>query len=146
MKIYTKTGDTGDTALFGGGRVGKDHPRVDAYGDVDELNASIGMVRAVEVMPRVDEVLVPIQRDLFSIGALLATPDIEKMRQHLEKARIDDARIKELELAIDDCDAELEPLRAFIIPGGTPKSASVLRVASARALDSVQLLTERPAA
>src|SRR5690349_19370685 len=122
-KIYTKTGDTGDTALFGGGRVGKDHPRVEAYGDVDELNAAIGMARAVESMPRIDEVIVPIQRDLFSIGALLATPDLEKMRQHLAKARIDDARITELEVAIDECDAELEPLKAFIIPGGTPKSA-----------------------
>ena len=125
MKIYTKTGDTGDTALFGGGRVGKDHPRVEAYGDVDELNAAIGMVRAAEPMPRIDEVLVPIQRDLFSIGALLATPNLEKMQQHLEKARIDDARITELEVAIDECDAELEPLKAFIIPGGTPKSAAL---------------------
>ena len=125
MKIYTKTGDTGDTALFGGGRVGKDHPRVEAYGDVDELNAAIGMARAVEMMPRIDEVLVPIQRDLFSIGALLATPNLDKMRQQLEKARIDDARIRELELAIDQCDEELEPLRAFIIPGGTPKAAAL---------------------
>src|SRR5436309_949386 len=125
MKIYTKTGDTGDTALFGGGRVGKDHPRVEAYGDVDELNAVLGVARAAAPMPRIDEVLVPIQRDLFSIGALLATPNLEKMQQHLEKARIDDARIAELELAIDECDAELEPLKAFIIPGGTPKSAAL---------------------
>ena len=117
MKIYTKTGDTGDTGLFGGGRVAKSHPRVEAYGDVDELNAMLGIVRATEPMPRVDEVLVPIQRDLFAIGALLATPDREKMRQHLEKARVDDARIAELERAIDDGDAELEPLRAFIMPG-----------------------------
>src|SRR5581483_1403775 len=86
MKIYTKTGDAGDTGLFGGGRVPKSHPRVEAYGDVDELNAALGMVRAIEPMPRVDEVIVPIQRDLFAIGALLATPDREKMRQHLEKA------------------------------------------------------------
>lgn len=125
MKIYTKTGDTGDTGLFGGGRVAKNHPRVEAYGDVDELNATLGLVRAVEPMPRVDEVLVPIQRDLFAIGALLATPDREKMRQHLEKARVDDARITELERAIDDGDAELEPLRSFIVPGGTPKAAAL---------------------
>jgi cob(I)alamin adenosyltransferase len=91
MKIYTKTGDAGDTGLFGGGRVGKDHPRVEAYGDVDELNATLGLVRALEPMPRIDEIIVPIQRDLFSIGALLATPDREKMRASLEKARIDDA-------------------------------------------------------
>ena len=124
-KIYTKTGDTGDTGLFGGGRVGKDHPRVEAYGDIDELNAVLGMARAVEMMPRIDEVLVPVQRDLFAIGALLATPDQEKMRQQLEKARIDDERIAELEHAIDGCDRELEPLRSFILPGGTPKAAAL---------------------
>src|SRR6188768_2846780 len=113
MKIYTRTGDEGDTALFGGGRVGKDHPRVEAYGDVDELNAALGLARALEPMPRIDEIIVPIQRDLFAVGALLATPDLEKMRQHLEKARIDDARIRQLEQAIDDADRELEPLKAF---------------------------------
>lgn len=128
MKIYTKTGDAGDTGLFGGGRVPKDDPRVEAYGDVDELNASLGMARAFEPMPRVDEVLVPIQRDLFSIGALLATPDLDKMHKHLEKANIDDRRIRDLEHAIDDCEKELEPLRAFVIPGGSRKGA-VLHVA-----------------
>lgn len=125
MKIYTKTGDAGQTGLFGGGRVSKDDPRVEAYGDVDELNASLGLARAVEMMPRVDEVLVPIQRDLFSIGALLATPDRAKMHDHLAKAQIDDGRIRELELAIDACEKELEPLRAFIVPGGTPKAAAL---------------------
>ena len=125
MKIYTKTGDKGDTGLFGGGRVPKDDPRVEAYGDVDELNAWLGAVRAAEVMQRIDEVIVPVQRDLFSIGALLATPDLEKMHAHLTKARIDDARITSLEHAIDDCDRELEPLRAFIVPGGTPKAAAL---------------------
>jgi cob(I)alamin adenosyltransferase len=125
VKIYTKTGDAGDTGLFGGGRVPKDDPRVEAYGDVDELNAVIGMARAVELMPRVDELLVPVQRDLFAIGALLATPDREKMAQHLQKARIDERRIAELEQAIDDAESELEPLRAFILPGGTPKAAAL---------------------
>jgi cob(I)alamin adenosyltransferase len=125
MKIYTKTGDQGSTGLFGGGRVPKDDIRVQAYGDVDELNAVIGMARSIETMPRIDEVLVPIQRDLFAIGALLATPDREKMAQHLEKARIDEARISELERAIDEGESELEPLRAFILPGGTPKAAAL---------------------
>src|SRR5436309_11102326 len=125
MKIYTRTGDAGDTGLFGGGRVPKDHPRVEAYGDVDELNAVLGMARAVELMPRVDEVLVPVQRDLFAIGALLATPDRDRMAQHLEKAQVDDARVAELERAIDAGDAELEPLRSFIVPGGTPKAAAL---------------------
>jgi cob(I)alamin adenosyltransferase len=125
LKIYTKTGDRGDTGLFGGGRVGKDHPRVEAYGDVDELNAVIGMARAVEMMPRIDEVLVPVQRDLFALGALLATPDLEKMHQQLDKARIDEGRIAQLERAIDDGERELEPLKAFIVPGGTPKAAAL---------------------
>jgi cob(I)alamin adenosyltransferase len=125
MKIYTKTGDKGDTGLFGGGRVPKNHPRVEAYGDVDELNAVIGMARSIEMMPRIDEVLAPIQRDLFSLGALLATAQPDKVAQQLEKARIDDARIAELEQAIDHGEQELEPLRAFILPGGTPKSAAL---------------------
>jgi cob(I)alamin adenosyltransferase len=125
MKIYTKTGDAGSTGLFGGGRVPKDDVRVEAYGDVDELNAVIGMARSVETMPRIDEVLVPIQRDLFAIGALLATPDRDKMALHLQKARIDEARIGELERAIDEGESELEPLTAFIIPGGTPKAAAL---------------------
>ena len=125
MKIYTKTGDTGDTGLFGGGRVPKDDPRVEAYGDVDELNAVIGLARAIESLPRIDEVLVPMQRDLFSIGALLATPDLDKMQRHLEKANIDDRRIAELERSIDDCDRDLEPLKAFIIPGGSKKGATL---------------------
>ena len=125
MKIYTKTGDAGDTGLFGGGRVGKDHPRVEAYGDVDELNAVLGTVRSTEQMPRIDEIIARVQRDLFSLGALLATPNRDKMTEQLEKARVDDARIVELEHAIDDCERELDPLRSFILPGGTPKAAAL---------------------
>ena len=124
-KIYTRTGDEGDTGFFGGGRVPKDHPRVEAYGEIDELNAAIGLARSIEPMPRIDEVLVPVQRDLFSLGALLATPDREKMREQLAKARLDNERIAQLERAIDDCDAELEPLKAFVLPGGTPKAAAL---------------------
>jgi cob(I)alamin adenosyltransferase len=125
MKIYTRTGDRGDTGLFGGGRVAKNDPRVEAYGDVDELNAHLGLARAIEMMPRIDEVLVPIQRDLFALGALLATPDHAKMHEQLAKARIDDDRVSQLERAIDQGEEELEPLRAFIVPGGTPKSAAL---------------------
>src|SRR5918912_812162 len=102
LRIYTRTGDEGTTGLFGGGRV-------------DELNAVLGLARSIELLPRVDEVLVPVQRDLFAIGALLATPDRDRMSQQLDKARIDDARIAELERAIDECDRELEPLTAFIL-------------------------------
>jgi cob(I)alamin adenosyltransferase len=144
LRIYTRTGDSGDTGLFGGGRVPKSHPRVEAYGDVDELNAAIGFARAIEQMQRLDEVLVPIQRDLFAIGALLATPDRDKMRQHLEKARVDEERITQLEHAIDDGDRELEPLRSFIVPGGTPKAAAlhVARTVCRRAERRVVSLSE----
>jgi 3-dehydroquinate synthase len=111
MKIYTKTGDTGDTGLFGGGRVPKSHPRVEAYGDVDELNATIGVARAAGSPPdpQIDALLVH-PAGLFAIGALLATPDRERMRMHLDKAKIDQERVAELERAIDAADAELEPL------------------------------------
>src|ERR1051325_2425173 len=147
MKIYTKTGDRGDTGLFGGGRVPKSHPRVVAYGDVDELNSVLGLCRATEPMPRVDEVLLPIQRDLLAIGALLATPNPEKMREHLTKARIDDARIRALEAAIDAGDLEIEPLKAFIIPGGTQKAAilHVARTVCRRAERSVVAMQESEA-
>ena len=83
------------------------------------------MARAVQPMPRIDEILVPIQRDLFGLGALLATPNREKMKEQLQKARIDDERVVQLEHAIDDAEKELEPLRAFVIPGGTAKSAAL---------------------
>ena len=144
-KIYTKTGDAGDTGLFGGGRVGKDHPRVEAYGDIDELNAVLGMARSVEMMPRIDEVLVPIQRDLFAIGALLATPNPAKMHEQLAKARVDNDRIAQLERAIDDGEHELacliaeEDLGAKEIRSAQVATAQVDAVA-ALAVDAVQHL------
>jgi cob(I)alamin adenosyltransferase len=125
MKIYTRTGDEGDTAHFGGGRVAKDDLRVAANGDVDELNACLGVARAVQPMQRIDEILVPIQRDLFGLGALLATPDRQKMKQQLEKARIDDERIAQMERAIDAAEKDLAPLHAFVLPGGSPKAAAL---------------------
>ncbi len=139
LKIYTKTGDDGHTALFGGGRVAKDDIRVEAYGDVDELNAVLGAVRAAEMLPRIDEVLAPIQKDLFAIGALLATPHPEEHKQQLEKARLTDQRIAQIEQAIDDGESELPPLKAFIMPGGTPKAAAlhVARTVCRRAERSV---------
>jgi cob(I)alamin adenosyltransferase len=138
-RIYTKTGDDGRTALFGGGRVQKDDLRVEAYGDVDELNAVIGAARSADLTPRIDEVLAPIQRDLFAIGALLATPHPEEHRKQLEKARLTDRRIAQLEQAIDDGEEELPPLKAFIMPGGTPKAAAlhVARTVCRRAERSV---------
>ena len=124
MRIYTRTGDEGETGLFGGGRVPKDDPRVAAYGDVDELNSAIGIARAAEP-PLEDALLEGIQRDLFSIGGHLATPDPEKVARALERAHLSEGRVAELEAAIDAADAELPPLRAFVLPGGTPKAAAL---------------------
>ncbi|HET7602035.1 MAG TPA: cob(I)yrinic acid a,c-diamide adenosyltransferase [Gemmatimonadales bacterium] len=138
VKIYTKTGDTGETGLFGGGRVPKDHPRVAAYGDVDELNATIGVVRATA--PDFEAALLEaIQRDLFSIGGHLATPDPDKVKKALARAQFDEARVTALEAAIDSATAQLPPLRAFILPGGAPASAAlhVARTVCRRAERSV---------
>ena len=125
MKIYTKTGDAGETGLFGGGRVAKDHSRVQAYGDVDELNSSIGVARATQPVHFVDEILEAIQRDLFALGGHLATPDPERVRQALEKAELTADRVADFERTIDSADQELPPLKAFVLPAGTPKAAAL---------------------
>jgi cob(I)alamin adenosyltransferase len=139
MKIYTKTGDRGETALFGGGRVPKDHPRVAAYGDVDELNSVIGVIRATEPVALFDPLLESIQRDLFSIGGHLATPDPERVTKALEKAALSPERVSEFERAIDEADRELPPLKAFVLPAGTPKASALhlARTACRRAERSV---------
>jgi cob(I)alamin adenosyltransferase len=125
MKIYTRSGDEGDTGLFGGGRVPKHHPRVAAYGDVDELNSAIGLARATAPADLADQLLESVQRDLFAIGGHLATPDPERVSRTLEKAALSDERVAEFERAIDAADAELPPLTAFVLPGGTPKAAAL---------------------
>lgn len=134
MKIYTKTGDAGETGLFGGGRVPKDDPRVRAYGDVDELNAWIGFVIAIHLPTFESNVLETIQRDLFTIGADLATPDAAKRR-----AALDAATVGALEHVIDSYDPKLKPLKNFILPGGSPKGAAlhVARTVCRRAERSV---------
>ena len=123
MKIYTKTGDSGETGLFGGGRVPKDHIRVAAYGDVDELNSAIGVARATQPVQFSDQLLESIQRDLFALGGHLATPHPEKVKKALEKAELSEARVQLFEKVMDDADAELPPLKAFVLPAGTPKAA-----------------------
>ena len=125
MKIYTRTGDEGETGLFGGGRAPKDHPRVAAYGDVDELNSVIGVVRATEPLTLFDDLLASIQRDLFSIGGHLATPDPEKVARALARAELSDERIPLFERTMDEAELELPPLRAFVLPAGTPKAAAL---------------------
>ncbi|HEU5169032.1 MAG TPA: cob(I)yrinic acid a,c-diamide adenosyltransferase [Gemmatimonadales bacterium] len=124
-KIYTRTGDQGDTGLFGGGRVPKDHPRVAAYGDVDELNSALGVVRATAPRQPFDPLLESIQRDLFAIGGHLATPDPGKVAEALEKAELSADRVAELENAIDAAESELPPLRSFVLPAGTSTAASL---------------------
>ena len=125
MKVYTRTGDSGQTGLFGGGRVPKDHPRVAAYGDVDELNSSIGVVRATAPVQFHDELFESVQRDLFAIGGHLATPDPVKVSRALEKAELAAARVEAFERIMDEADGELPPLRAFVLPAGTPKAAAL---------------------
>jgi len=125
VKIYTRTGDTGETALFGGGRVSKDHPRTSAYGDVDELNSAIGVARAPAPAELFDELLDDIQRDAFAIGGQLATPEPEKVANAIAKAVLPPDRVASFERAMDAAEAELPPLRAFVLPGGTPKAAAL---------------------
>ena len=123
MKIYTKTGDDGTTGLFGGGRVDKDGARVEAYGTVDELNAVIGMARAALPALEIDPTLGKVQEQLFVVGAELATAQGNegKLRMRL----VDASDALELERAIDEIQDGLPPLQHFVLPGGTPKAATL---------------------
>jgi cob(I)alamin adenosyltransferase len=125
VKIYTRTGDKGETGLFAGGRVRKDHSRVAAYGTVDELNAAIGLARALGVDDAIDAGLARIQGELFCVGADLATP-LDKTPGWLQ--RLDESTVAALEGGIDAMDAELEPLKYFVLPGGS-KGGAALHVA-----------------
>ena len=122
VSIYTKTGDQGDTGLYGGARVSKTHPRVAAYGDVDETQACIGVVRAAGLPVDLDEMCLAIQRDLFAIGARLADPT-HRIAKRVEKIVINDGSVAKLEKWIDALDEEVEPLRHFILSGGPPAGA-----------------------
>ncbi|MBI3401660.1 MAG: cob(I)yrinic acid a,c-diamide adenosyltransferase [Acidobacteria bacterium] len=123
MKIYTRTGDTGETSLFDGTRTTKDDPRVDAYGDIDELNAWLGLVRASGLDAALDAEVIHLQRDLFALGAQLADP-ADKLAPRVTKAVIGDADVTRLEQLIDRLEEELPPLRRFILAGGTPAGAA----------------------
>jgi cob(I)alamin adenosyltransferase len=128
MRIYTKTGDAGETALFDGTRVQKSDPRVDAYGEVDELNAWLGLVRAHAPDAEIDRMLDAIQRDLFALGARLADPR-HKIAGRVEKAALTDDDVTRLEGWIDALEAGVPPLRRFILAGGVPQ----LRCSTSRA-------------
>jgi cob(I)alamin adenosyltransferase len=125
MKIYTRTGDQGETSLFGAGRVSKDHARVAAYGDVDELNSVLGLVRATQPDDFFDPLLQAIQRDLFSLGGQLASPDPAAVAKALVKANLSADRVIEFERVIDESETELPPLRAFVLPAGSAKAATL---------------------
>jgi cob(I)alamin adenosyltransferase len=126
-RIYTKTGDRGTTALGSGRRVSKDHPRIEACGDVDELNAVIGLVVAAGPGPEIAELLRGIQNDLFDLGADLTVPAASPARGRAvarrAPLRITPAHVAPLEAAIDRCNARLQPLSSFVLPGGSPASA-----------------------
>jgi cob(I)alamin adenosyltransferase len=122
VKIYTRTGDGGETSLFDGTRVSKADARVDAYGEVDELNAWLGLARATGLDRDIDEELVHIQRDLFALGARLADP-AAKIAKRVTKAAITDEDVTRLEALIDRLETELRPLTRFILAGGTPAGA-----------------------
>jgi cob(I)alamin adenosyltransferase len=131
MKIYTRTGDAGETSLFGGTRVLKNDARVDAYGEVDELNAWVGL--AVTSLRRggpppsgsdIADALVQIQRDLFALGAQLADPS-ERVASRITKAALAESDIERLERLIDKLEAELPPLQRFILAGGSEPGATL---------------------
>jgi cob(I)alamin adenosyltransferase len=122
MKIYTKTGDDGSTSLFSGGRVPKAHLRVEAYGTVDELNSVIGVVRAAQPHPQTDTWLAQVQRQLFHLGADLATP-LEAKSDWVVRVKLE--QIQWLESLIDSMTAELPVLTSFILPGGSPAAAQI---------------------
>jgi cob(I)alamin adenosyltransferase len=134
VKIYTKRGDAGETDLLGGGRVAKDDPRVEAYGEVDELNASLGACAAATAQADVAALVREIQAALFALGAYLASPD-DARRARAAIPGVEAAQVEALERRIDAFEAELAPLRRFILPGGTAAAAAfhVARTACRRA-------------
>ncbi len=144
-KIYTKTGDQGETGLFGGGRVAKNHPRVEAYGAVDEANAVIGLAISRETDPEIGDALVEVQSQLLALGAMLAAPaPAAGAGGHGAGGAINDSDIERLEGRIDHAEAELPELKSFVLPGGSPAAAAlhlartVVRRAERRTLALVQ--------
>ena len=121
MKIYTKTGDHGETGLFGGPRVRKDHCRIEAFGDVDEVNCLLGLARAMALPPEIEATLQRVQHELFALGAELATPEPEKH----QVPQVGDHAVALLEQEIDRLEEQLPPLTQFILPSGCEASVRV---------------------
>ena len=122
MKVYTKTGDNGTTALFGGNRVPKDHARIESYGTVDELNSYIGLIRDQEINPHYKSILIEVQDRLFTVGAILATPPEKEIMKNGEKRLknlgIIESDIEFLENEIDTMEEALPQMTHFVLPGG----------------------------
>lgn len=137
-KIYTKTGDDGTTALGTGDRLAKYHPRIESYGTVDETNAAVGVARlstaGADELAGLDAMLARIQNDLFDLGADLCTPETGEDLGY-EPLRVTEAQVKRLEAEIDELNGALEPLRSFVLPGGSAAAAAlhVCRTVSRRA-------------
>lgn len=126
VKIYTKTGDRGETGLFDGSRVPKYAPRVEAYGEVDELNAALGMVLSfIRDDEELRSCLLQVQRDLFVVGAHLADPTARVEAKRGDKASLTEQKVTQLEHWIDQCEEQLAPLRQFILPGGSKGGATL---------------------
>jgi cob(I)alamin adenosyltransferase len=148
MKIYTKTGDSGTTALFGGTRVAKHHIRINSYGTVDELNSWIGMLRDQNLENSDVELLISIQNDLFTLGAMLATDPkkavLKSGKERLAIPLIHEEDIKKLEQAIDQMNDQLPPMTHFILPGGhqSVSSCHIARTVCRRAERMTSLLNE----
>lgn len=123
MRIYTKTGDSGQTGLLGGPRVSKEDTRVEAYGTVDELNSVLGVCLTVLGEPEVLELLTRIQNHLFDVGSELATPPEARRSAQQRKISVSPEQVEYLEQQIDRLEADLEPLKAFILPGGSAAAA-----------------------
>ena len=124
MKIYTKTGDKGKTSLFGGTRVPKYHLRIEAYGTTDELNANIGLIRDQKIDEHTSEILLKIQTELFTLGAMLATPPEKEVlksgKERLNIEKINNEKISLLESEMDAMNEVLPPMTHFVLPGGHP--------------------------
>ena len=148
MKIYTKTGDKGTTSLFGGTRVAKYHLRIESYGTVDELNSYIGLIRDQKIASQTQKSLIKIQNELFTLGAMLATPPeketLKNGKERLNIPKIDQNSIQFLENEIDLMNQELPPMTNFILPGGhqTVSFCHIARCVCRRAERIVTALNE----
>lgn len=149
MKIYTKTGDAGTTALFGGTRVPKHHIRIESYGTVDELNSYIGLIRDQEIDPRSKEILAHIQNKLFTVGAILATPPEKEIlkngKERLNISKISEEEIELLEKEMDVMNDALPEMTHFVLPGGhtTVSYCHIGRCVCRRAERMATLLNEQ---